>query len=178
MWTYPWTRWMPSKSCSCRTAVECRIRGFSFWSFNGEPELSVLISSSAMWKWTRENVRMAIKRVRYSTSHGTVLNHCKSFHWKKKDIGNNSKFIPMRSNRYHNIYVTFWWTPGRQPSTILVTKMAIIPTIVLLLLPRDLRQTRQNISVNSAIIGSDNALSPDRHQAIIWTNAGILIIGP
>ena len=29
-----------------------------------------------------------------------------------------------------------------------------------------------------AIIGSDNGLSPDKHQAIIWTNAGILLIGP
>ena len=28
------------------------------------------------------------------------------------------------------------------------------------------------------IIGSDNGLSPGRPQAIIWTNAGILLIGP
>ena len=28
------------------------------------------------------------------------------------------------------------------------------------------------------IIASDNGLSPDRRQAIIWTNAGILLIGP
>ena len=28
------------------------------------------------------------------------------------------------------------------------------------------------------IIGLDNGLLPDRHQAIIWTNAGILLIGP
>ena len=28
------------------------------------------------------------------------------------------------------------------------------------------------------IIGSDNGLAPGRHQAIIWTNAGILLIGP
>ena len=28
------------------------------------------------------------------------------------------------------------------------------------------------------IIGSDNGLSPDRRQAIIWTNAGILLIRP
>ena len=28
------------------------------------------------------------------------------------------------------------------------------------------------------IIGSDNGLSPDRHQAIMHTNAGILLIGP
>ena len=26
-------------------------------------------------------------------------------------------------------------------------------------------------------IGADNGLSPGRHQAIIWTNAGILLIG-
>ena len=28
------------------------------------------------------------------------------------------------------------------------------------------------------IIGSDNGLSPGRRQTIIWTNAGILLIGP
>ena len=28
------------------------------------------------------------------------------------------------------------------------------------------------------IIDSENGLSPDRRQAIIWTNAGILLIGP
>ena len=28
------------------------------------------------------------------------------------------------------------------------------------------------------IIGSDNGLSPDRRQAIIWTNAGLLLMGP
>ena len=28
------------------------------------------------------------------------------------------------------------------------------------------------------IIGSDNGLSPGQYQAIIWTNAGILLIGP
>ena len=28
------------------------------------------------------------------------------------------------------------------------------------------------------LIGSDNGLSTSRHQAIIWTKAGILLIGP
>ena len=28
------------------------------------------------------------------------------------------------------------------------------------------------------IIGSDNGLSPDRRQAIIWHNAGLVLIGP
>ena len=36
-----------------------------------------------------------------------------------------------------------------------------------------------HIRVSKLIItGLDNELSPDRHQAIIWTNAGILISGP
>ena len=32
--------------------------------------------------------------------------------------------------------------------------------------------------VKQTFIGSDNGLSPGRLQAIIWTNAGILLIGP
>ena len=36
-----------------------------------------------------------------------------------------------------------------------------------------------HIYVNKlTIIGSDNGLSPSWRQAIIWTNAGILLIGP
>ena len=31
---------------------------------------------------------------------------------------------------------------------------------------------------NLTIIDSDNGLSPGRHQAIIWTHGGILLIGP
>ena len=33
-------------------------------------------------------------------------------------------------------------------------------------------------SVKQAIIGSDIGLSPERRLAIIWTNAGMLLIGP
>ena len=32
--------------------------------------------------------------------------------------------------------------------------------------------------VNYTITGSDSGLSPVQHQAIIWTNAGLLLIGP
>ena len=36
-----------------------------------------------------------------------------------------------------------------------------------------------HISVSKlSILGSDNGLSPGRRQAIIWTNGGILLIGP
>ena len=32
--------------------------------------------------------------------------------------------------------------------------------------------------IKLTIVGSDNGLSPGRRQAIIWTNAGVLLIGP
>ena len=32
--------------------------------------------------------------------------------------------------------------------------------------------------IKLTIIGLDNGLSPDRRQAIIWTNTGLLLIGP
>ena len=36
-----------------------------------------------------------------------------------------------------------------------------------------------NICIGDLTIsGSDNGLSPGWHQAIIWTNAGILFMGP
>ena len=35
-----------------------------------------------------------------------------------------------------------------------------------------------HICVSKLIIVSDNGLSPGRRQAIIWTNAGIMLIGP
>ena len=37
---------------------------------------------------------------------------------------------------------------------------------------------RIDASVNRAMFGSDNGLAPGRRQAIIWSNAGILVIGP
>ena len=39
------------------------------------------------------------------------------------------------------------------------------------------RVTRKCVA-DLTIIASDNGLSPDRHQAIIWINAGKLLIGP
>ena len=39
------------------------------------------------------------------------------------------------------------------------------------------RVTHKCVS-KQTIIGSDNGLSPDRRQAIIWTNAGLLLIRP
>ena len=44
---------------------------------------------------------------------------------------------------------------------------------------KDTSLTGTSSHVNKSIsIGSDNGLLPGRHQAIIWTNAGKLLIGP
>ena len=41
------------------------------------------------------------------------------------------------------------------------------------------RQSNAHICISDLpVIGSDNGLSPGQHQAIMWTNAGILLIGP
>ena len=71
-----------------------------------------------------------------------------------------------------NLYIIKWiWKRS------LLTHMARIPCKVQLHLTHWGRMT--HICVGElAIIGSDNGLSPGRRQAIIWTNAGILSIGP
>ena len=55
--------------------------------------------------------------------------------------------------------------------------ITITITISSLLLTHWGRVTQISV-VKLTIIGSDNGLSPGRRQAIIWTNAGILLIGP
>ena len=55
--------------------------------------------------------------------------------------------------------------------------MTFIYILMLVLLTHWSRVTHICVSKRT-IIGSDNGLSPSRRQAIIWTNAGILLIGP
>ena len=55
------------------------------------------------------------------------------------------------------LYVMQWWCPAQLTHWGRVTHICVR---------------------NLTIIGSDNGLSPGRRQAIIWTNAGILLIGP
>ena len=52
-------------------------------------------------------------------------------------------------------------------------------TDTMILCVNSLRPSDGYICVSKlTITGSDNGLSPNRRQAIIWTNAGILLIGP
>ena len=53
-----------------------------------------------------------------------------------------------------------------------------LPDCVCCLVFNSLRPKDAYMRGKLPIIGSDNGLSPDRRQAIIWTNAGLLSIGP
>ena len=59
------------------------------------------------------------------------------------------------------------------------TDMIYMYLLVYLSFPLTHLHLAPHVCVNKIIIiGSDNGLSPDWHQVIIWTNAGILLIGP
>ena len=60
------------------------------------------------------------------------------------------------------------------PETWLTKKVGIKKGILL----THWRRVRHICVSNLTINGSDNGLSPDRRQAITWTNVGILLIGP
>ena len=76
--------------------------------------------------------------------------------------------------------------PSRFPSTQSERRSLSSTTICFRCLEADgiissinlLSQVTHVCASNWTIIGSDNGLSPDRRQAIIWTNAGILLIEP
>ena len=64
-------------------------------------------------------------------------------------------------------------------ATFLLHAIKTFLSYVQLILPLDHWGQVTHICVsNLTTIGSDNGLSPARRQAIIWTNAGILFIGP
>ena len=62
------------------------------------------------------------------------------------------------------------------PRLPLYNSLLLIPMVEITVLTHWGRVTHICISKHT-IIGSDNGLLPGRHQAIIWTNAGILLIG-
>ena len=78
------------------------------------------------------------------------------------------------------------WCPGSWRHQVIswykkghVGLVTVTGTIKVVLYPLTHRGRVTHICVSKlAIIGSDNGLSPGWRQAIIWTNAGILIIGP
>ena len=83
---------------------------------------------------------------------------------------------PLQNTYYYNYYVktSFW-----RNNYVFITMCICRVTSAKLALNLTHWGRVTHICVGKpTIIGSDNGLSPERRQAIIWTNAGILLIGP
>ena len=78
-------------------------------------------------------------------------------------------------------YLNEIWSKPRQFSQKNEFENAVCKVSVILFRPLTHwgRVTHRSICISKlAIIGSDNGLAPGRRQTIIWTNDGILLIGP
>ena len=64
------------------------------------------------------------------------------------------------------------------PSMVILNSNLLHGTVHHPTIFKSLRTSDAYIVSELTIIGSDNGLSPGRRQAIIWANAGILLIGP
>ena len=124
-------------------------------------------------------------------------------HTNKIDAFLNSNFDSRDPVRWHLAYVIWYCNcPGKQKKmwhvwsdllTIFYARVVLIKWVRIssLYTSQQPTVTQRTTLINSlrpsdayicigklTIIGSDNGLSPDRRQAIIWTNAGLLLIGP
>ena len=72
-----------------------------------------------------------------------------------------------------------FWCPGDRAAAVLVLTLCLcIWTEKKICRINSLRPSEALCISKLTIIGSDNGLLPGQCQAIIWTNAGILLIGP
>ena len=82
--------------------------------------------------------------------------------------------------RYYIFNKTEWndvqWGLSRKSEAVIQGN--ILQLIVNSLRPSDTYMCHSAVPVNYAIIGSDNGLLPCWHKATVWSNVGILFIGP
>ena len=114
------------------------------------------------------------------TTASVALNHISRLREERKDILSTLKYQPIMLDYYfykvkqgsdiQNVLTIVMYKYGR------IAAMTCIPSFLILLTHWG-RVTHICVS-KQTIIGSDNGLSPGRRQAIFWTNAGILLIGP
>ena len=90
------------------------------------------------------------------------------------------KWGPIELNKMHSVVVKKvnwdnWWSGTKWSRSICCHCCIIFCVIFAIVMTHWGRVTHICVSKHS-ILGSDNGLSPGRRQAIIWTNAGILLI--
>ena len=98
--------------------------------------------------------------------------------WNCRGLGNNRQDIKLLASKY--MFARNCLNPIRYKGLSIiqpVIKVFMDMVVSAFLLTHWGRVTHICVS-KLTIIGSDNGLSPGRRQAITWTNAGILLIGP
>ena len=116
----------------------------------------------------------------YSGYHTTSINCCKNILLQRQQNYGvwNDNYQNLLYCICSNIQIDYIMVFGLQQESVrLITPMAWISYYMSILLTHWGRMTHICVS-EIIIIGSDNGLSPGRRQAIIWTNARILLIGP
>ena len=101
--------------------------------------------------------------------------------WNFQDLAPQAREVIPHS--FHRLFTWSWSGNGPQRQLLWFDDTIYVSNGRQLLKPR---QTHSNhclthwgrVTHICTIIGSNNGLSPDLHQAIIRTNAGILLIGP
>ena len=117
------------------------------------------MTQSWQWQWTK------------TENHHEFMRGSEIWTWT---------FILCFHRRNHHLYsVTNWWWSERSSSVSDTIQIlgSDRPSWFIQVLTHWGRVTHICVG-KPIIIGSDNGLSPDRRQAIIWTRAGIFIIGP
>ena len=125
-------------------------------------------TTSQWWNSVASNYRLRMTGISSTAkvwSYGFKSNQNKTKHQYEKKKKNHT-FVHLQLQLQQN--VTF----GRDESTMEVKTWAVEGALT------HWGRVTQICVSKQAIIGSDNGLSPGRRQAIIWTNAGILLIGP
>ena len=104
--------------------------------------------------------------------HSAFINYITKYSTAVNEVEQESKYAVIKDIPYLTLTGELW--------VVCCKDLGVQKHQTVLYLPQLTRWGRvTHICVGKlTIIGSDNGLSPGRRQAIIWTNAGILLIGP
>ena len=126
------------------------------------------------------NCHYPIPRLR-STSHNTKIKYANSWIQNQlwRDVYAEWSLLNLSlSNARSNILMNFSVPELQWMSFVEHCQHHIRDGVETLLLLTHWGRVKHICVGNLTIIGSNNGLPPGRRQAIIWTNAGILLIGP
>ena len=131
------------------------------------PEVFWILSGALYWHWHRSAPTPAVRQNGHII--GVIPYNWQAVYYPPYVVPD---YIPPLLQKIHKTYTLYCWF-GFECNVSLLMKIIIIMSENVL--THWGRVTHICVS-KLTIIGSDNGLSPGRRQAIIWTNAGILLI--